>query len=72
MRYADYSGVNPPEIREYESFNDESDIADYAVEMIKRAYKMGIIGGKPQNLFDPQGPATRAEFSAILHRYLSK
>ncbi len=30
----------------------------------------GIISGKNGNLFDPQGTATRAEVSAVLHRFV--
>ena len=28
-----------------------------------------LVGGKPGNLFDPAGQATRAEFALILTRY---
>ncbi|MDR0445696.1 MAG: S-layer homology domain-containing protein [Oscillospiraceae bacterium] len=31
---------------------------------------MGIINGKPGNLFDPQGTASRAEIAALLHRFV--
>ena len=30
----------------------------------------GIIGGKPGNIYDPQGTATRAEIAAILARFI--
>jgi hypothetical protein len=29
-----------------------------------------IVSGKPGNLFDPKGSATRAEVAAILHRFI--
>jgi hypothetical protein len=29
----------------------------------------GMIIGKPDNLFDPKGKATRAEFAALLARF---
>ena len=32
--------------------------------------KYGFISGKPNNLFDPTEQATRAEVSAILHRFI--
>jgi hypothetical protein len=31
--------------------------------------RAGVISGKPGNLFDPQGSATRAETAAMLHRF---
>jgi hypothetical protein len=30
-----------------------------------------VINGKGDNLFDPQGGATRAEFAAMLYRWLT-
>jgi hypothetical protein len=32
-------------------------------------YQGGVVNGKPGNLFDPIGNATRAEFAAMLHRF---
>ena len=34
------------------------------------AKKEGLIGGKPGNLADPQGTATRAEIATIFSNYL--
>ena len=56
--------------QEYRFFADEDEIADYAKNAIQMLNKLGIIKGKGNNVVDPKGEATRAEFAAILHRYL--
>ena len=69
-RYAGLAKVNLPETLEYQVFRDEADIAGYAKEAIEVFLKAGIITGKPGNLFDPKGTATRAEVAAMLHRFI--
>jgi hypothetical protein len=32
----------------------------------------GIMQGRPGDLFDPRGEATRAEFAAVIYRYLAE
>ncbi|MDR0446650.1 MAG: S-layer homology domain-containing protein, partial [Oscillospiraceae bacterium] len=51
-------------------FNDSDEIADWAAEAVLWGYRIGIINGKPGNLFDPQGTASRAEIAALLHRFV--
>ena len=69
-RYADLTGSELTAAREYEVFNDEAQIAPYAKGAVETLYKSGIINGRTGNDFDPVGSATRAEFSAMLHRFL--
>ena len=52
-------------------FSDEAQIAAYAAQAVDWARENGIVGGKPGNLFDPQGGTTRAELAAILQRFLT-
>ena len=66
--YADKMGITLPETTTPITFNDDADIRDYAKEAVSAMQKAGIITGKPNNTFDPQSPATRAEVAAILHR----
>jgi|GEM_PF-1868837 len=68
--YIKYEKLNFSIVREYTYFNDNNDIADYAKNSVEHFYKYGFISGKPDNLFDPTGQATRAEVSAILHRFI--
>ncbi|MCL2122280.1 MAG: S-layer homology domain-containing protein, partial [Clostridiales bacterium] len=69
--YASYAGISLPEALAYPDFLDESSIADYAKESVRQLSMAGIIGGKPGNIFDPKGHATRAETAAMLLRLLS-
>ena len=63
-----YAGSDLPEKRDYTAFADETNIEVYAVDPVKALYVSGIINGKPGNVFDPLGTATRAEFVAMIHR----
>ena len=51
------------------AFADEEKISDWARDSVKSIQRAGIIGGKPGNLFDPQGVATRAEVATIFARF---
>jgi hypothetical protein len=70
LRYADFAGLKLPATQPYTPFNDEADIAGYAKEAVEALFKADIVSGKPGNLYDPQGTATRAEVAAILHRFI--
>ncbi|MCL2152040.1 MAG: S8 family serine peptidase [Oscillospiraceae bacterium] len=71
-RFAIYSGVELPVTRTNVNFIDEADIADYAKEAIVAFFRGGIINGKPGNLFDPKGNATRAEIATMLTLFLEQ
>jgi len=47
-------------------FSDYSSIGSWAVEAVATVFKEGIVSGKPDNKFDPQGNATRAEVVKML------
>lgn len=51
-------------------FADESDISAYAADAVDWARVNGVINGKGNNRFDPQGNATRAEVATVLMNYL--
>jgi hypothetical protein len=69
-RYADFAELKLAAAREYVPFLDEADVADYAKDAVRIFFSAGIVSGKPGNVFDPRGTATRAEIAAILHRFL--
>ncbi|MDR2089422.1 MAG: S-layer homology domain-containing protein [Clostridiales Family XIII bacterium] len=71
-RYVDFAKKNFPVTLQYSIFADESAIADYAKNAVQTMYSGGILNGKPENKFDPQGDATRAEVAAMLHRFVEK
>jgi hypothetical protein len=69
-RYADFARKKFPVTLQYAAFADDADIAEYAKNSVQTLYCSGIVSGKPGNLFDPKGSATRAEVAAILHRFI--
>ena len=69
-RYAAFAKITLPDERAYPGFSDDAKIAEYAKASVQRLYKSGLINGKPNNLFDPQGNATRAEAAKLFHTFL--
>ena len=71
-RYAAFAKITLPDERAYPGFSDDAKIAEYAKASVQRLYKSGLINGKPNNLFDPQGNATRAEAAKLFHTFLER
>jgi len=69
-RYADFADKELPETRDFAAFDDAGQIAGYASDAVRRAFMAGIVNGRENNVFDPVGHATRAEFAAMLSRFL--
>ena len=69
-RYAQYIAFELPVNRGLPDFTDKADIFDYTKTSVDALYQAGIINGKDNNLFDPQGIATRAEVAAMLHGFM--
>ena len=70
MNYARFAGKPLAVKRIYGGFADSAEIAGYAQASVATVYQAGIMSGKPGNLFDPKGIATRAEVAAILRRFI--
>ena len=71
-RYADYKGYKLTVTGNLDKFEDADKITDYANTVMQWAVGNGLIKGKAETLLDPQGTATRAEISAMLHRFVEK
>ncbi|WP_418206044.1 S-layer homology domain-containing protein [Anaerotignum faecicola] len=71
-RYADYKGYKLTITGNLDKFEDADKITDYAKMVMQWAVGNGLIKGKSENLLDPQGTATRAEISTMLHRFIEK
>jgi hypothetical protein len=52
-------------------FADEASISPWAKDAVSAMYAAGILNGKPGELFDPKGEATRAEVAAVMHRFIT-
>ncbi|MDL2273419.1 S-layer homology domain-containing protein [Oscillospiraceae bacterium OttesenSCG-928-G22] len=70
VRFLNFMGIELPVERDAFDFADASKISGYAREAVMLLYRAGIIEGKGDGVFDPQGSATRAELATMLHRFL--
>jgi hypothetical protein len=69
VNFMKYKGYEWPSGKKAD-FRDESDISIWALESVKIAREAGIIEGKPDDVFDPRGFATRAEVAVVLGRLM--
>ena len=65
-------GIELTNIRRYEGFNDDADIAGYAAEAVKALYEAGLIDGIGNNMFGPTASATRAQIAQLIKNILEK
>jgi len=72
LNYQLFSSKIPMDVLMDREFSDWNDISDWAKNAVNRLTIQGIISGKPGNLFDPKGNATRAEFATVLMRFMEK
>jgi hypothetical protein len=72
VRFAKCMDINLTATQSAVTFNDSSSISSWAKDDVATAQKAGLINGKENNRFDPQGYATRAEVAAILMRLQMK
>lgn len=68
--YAKVMNCILPKNREAVTFEDDAEIAAWARDAVQTMQMAGVMGGKGNNRFDSAATATRAEVSAVLHRYL--
>ncbi len=54
------------------SFTDDDMISEWAKSAVSFASSNGYVNGKDNNMFDPQGTATRAELAQIFYNILAK
>ena len=67
--YAAAIGHTLPKIQAENIFGDSDTTSAWAKHAVTVTQQAGIIAGKPGNLFDPHGLATRAEAATILRRF---
>ncbi len=66
--FAKYNNLDTVGVANLYQFSDMNLISD--TDAARWAVGMGLINGKPDNLFDPYGTATRAEIAAVLSRFI--
>lgn len=65
-RYLKVLGMDTEQFANNLAFNDTAKISDYAVNGVNLLTNMGVVNGKPGNVFDPQGDLTRGQMAKIL------
>jgi len=72
LRYFEKMGINTAELRVKDAytFADNKSISDWAAGAVYEIQMIGLIQGKENNLFDPQGTATRAEAATVLYNLI--
>ena len=71
-KYAQYKGYDLTITGNIDSFIDKDSVSPWAKDAVLWAVQNGFIAGKDGNKLDPKGFATRAEFAAIIHRFIEK
>lgn len=66
--YLNYIKFSPPAVSYTYNFEDESSISSYAKYYVHNCQGYGLLLGKGNNLFDPQGNSTRAEVATVFER----
>ncbi len=72
-RYAQYKSydVSVGENTNILSYDDASDVSEYAISAIQYAVGSGLITGKTDSTLNPKDNATRAEIATILKRFIT-
>jgi len=67
-RYANYKGINTNSRGDLSKFADAAKVSGWAAESMQWAVGVSMINGYTDGTVKPQGNATRAELTALLHR----
>lgn len=68
-RYAQYKGYDVTKKTDLSGYSDNSQVSAYAKDALAWANAAKLINGVTNTTLAPQGNATRAQVSAILHRF---
>lgn len=67
--YAKQFGISLPSTNAKASFADDTKISSWAKTAVYAMQQAGIVGGKGNNIFDPQGTAIRAEVAQVFMNF---
>ena len=70
-RYAAFKGLDTSARKELTDFVDASDVSGWALPSVRWAVARGIINGVGEGRLAPLGVTSRAQYGAMLHRYLT-
>jgi len=70
-RYAAFKGLDASARKELTDFVDASDVSGWALPSVRWAVARGIVNGVGEGRLAPLGVTSRAQYAAMLHRYLT-
>ena len=62
---------NDADADKYNTFADKGEISDWAASSVASVVKNGIMSGRPGNILDPKGHATRAEAAKVIYMVMN-
>ena len=63
-----YKNVDCEQADEITAFSDDASISEWASDAVYQMRRCGVVSGKPENVFDPLGIATRAEVAVMIRK----
>lgn len=70
LRYIKKMNIDTSKVtKEYEKYDDEEQVSDYALEAVKEMQILGLMEGKTENKFAPKQEALRVEVATMLMRF---
>ncbi len=69
LRYCNFADIELKNVNTAISFGDANHISSYAKEAVAACQRGGIVSGRDNGNFDPQGSATRAEVATIMMKF---
>ncbi|WP_281819398.1 S-layer homology domain-containing protein, partial [Vallitalea longa] len=70
VNYVEKTNKDLNDVTKNNKFTDDEEISNYAKNAVKQMKKWGIIKGKNNNEFDPQGNATRGEVAKVITEFI--
>jgi len=70
FRFAQFADIELPVVREGD-FADDDQISEWALAAVVALFEAGVINGRPNGDFDPQGNATRAEVAMLFSNFMA-
>ena len=70
-RFAGRNGSDTAARADLSAYPDAASVASYAADAMAWAVAEGILGGTAAGTLDPAGTASRAQFAAMLYRYMA-
>ena len=72
LRYANFLNAELPQNYDKTLFSDDGSISNYAKDAVYQCQISGLVNGTGNGMFSPKGNSSRAQATAILHRFTER